>query len=42
MIREAAVTNQALADLHRDCATNIEKPCYHLDCAVSFGSFRAD
>ena len=25
MIREAAVTNQALADLHRDCATNIEK-----------------
>ena len=34
MIRETAVTNQELADLHSDCATNIEKPCNFLYSAV--------
>ena len=28
MIRETAVTNQELADLHSDCATNIDKPYF--------------
>ena len=32
MIRETAVTNPELVDLHSDCATNIERSCGVKQC----------
>ena len=42
MIREAPVANQALADLHRDCVTNIEKPWSTISGALCWANALLD